>query len=54
MGIGRACATRMGKEGASVAIFDVTEADGRALAADPAAQGHEAGLRIVDGPTRPR
>lgn len=32
IGIGRACALRMAEEGARVAIFDILEPEGRALA----------------------
>jgi len=42
LGIGRACATRMAEEGASVAVLDVLEAEGAALAAELAARGFPA------------
>lgn len=48
VGIGRACVTRMAEEGASVAIFDVLEAEGEALAADLVAKGHDVCFRRVD------
>jgi NAD(P)-dependent dehydrogenase (short-subunit alcohol dehydrogenase family) len=48
VGIGRACAIRMAEEGAKVAIFDVLEAEGKALAADLTAAGHEAAFWPVD------
>lgn len=48
VGIGRACAVRMAEEGASIAIFDILEPEGQALAADLSARGHEAGFWRVD------
>lgn len=48
VGIGRACVQRMAEEGAKVAIFDVLEAEGRALAAELTARGHEVGFWAVD------
>ncbi len=48
VGIGRACVERMAEEGAKVAILDVLEAEGHALAAALAAEGHEAGFWRVD------
>ena len=42
LGIGRACATRMAEEGASVAVLDVLEAEGAAFAAALAARGFPA------------
>lgn len=48
VGIGRACVERMVQEGAKVAILDVMEAEGKALAAALTAQGHDAGFWAVD------
>lgn len=48
VGIGRACVERMAEEGAKVAVFDVLEAEGRALAADLSARGHDVALWAVD------
>ncbi len=48
IGIGRACVIRMAEEGAKVAIFDLLEAEGKALAADLTARGHEAVFWPVD------
>jgi NAD(P)-dependent dehydrogenase (short-subunit alcohol dehydrogenase family) len=48
VGIGRACVERMAQEGAKVAILDVMEAEGKALAAALTAQGHDAGFWAVD------
>jgi NAD(P)-dependent dehydrogenase (short-subunit alcohol dehydrogenase family) len=48
VGIGRACVRRMAEEGAKVAIFDVLEAEGMALAAELTAQGHVVGFWAVD------
>ncbi|MEN9418458.1 MAG: hypothetical protein RI988_2078 [Pseudomonadota bacterium] len=48
LGIGRACVQRMAEEGAKVAIFDVLEAEGEALAAELTARGHEVGFWDVD------
>ena len=48
LGIGRACAERMAGEGARVAIFDQMEAEGRALAGDLAARGHDVAFWPVD------
>jgi NAD(P)-dependent dehydrogenase (short-subunit alcohol dehydrogenase family) len=48
VGIGRACVIRMAEEGAKVAILDMLEAEGRALAAELATQGHEAAFWPVD------
>lgn len=48
VGIGRACVIRMAEEGAKVAVFDRDEADGRALAADLAARGHDVAFWAVD------
>ena len=48
IGIGRACVIRMAEEDAKVAIFDLLEAEGKALAADLTAKGHEAAFWPVD------
>ncbi|WP_434617441.1 SDR family NAD(P)-dependent oxidoreductase [Tabrizicola sp. M-4] len=48
IGIGRACVERMAKEGAKVAIFDVMQAEGEALARELAAEGHEVAFWRVD------
>lgn len=48
VGIGRACVIRMAEEGANVAILDMLEAEGKALAADLTAKGHEVGFWQVD------
>ena len=48
VGIGRACAIRMAEEGASIAIFDVLEKEGRSLAAELASRGLKAGFWEVD------
>ncbi|WP_157016731.1 SDR family NAD(P)-dependent oxidoreductase [Mesorhizobium xinjiangense] len=48
VGIGRACVERMAGEGAKVAIFDLLEAEGTALAATLTAQGHEVAFWKVD------
>ncbi len=48
VGIGRACAERMAEEGAKVALFDVQEPAGRALADSLTAKGHEAAFWKVD------
>lgn len=48
LGIGRACALRMAQEGAAVALFDVLDAPGEALAAEIAAAGGRAFYRHVD------
>lgn len=48
VGIGRACVERMAQEGAKVAIFDVLETEGEALASDLAAQGHTVAFWRVD------
>ena len=48
VGIGRACVERMAQEGAKVAIFDVLETEGEALASDLAAQGLSVAFWRVD------
>lgn len=48
VGIGRACVQRMAEEGANVAIFDVLEAEGTALAAELSAAGHQVAFWRVD------
>ena len=48
VGIGRACVIRMAEEGAKVAVFDLLEAEGKALAADLVAKGLEVGFWPVD------
>lgn len=48
VGIGRACVQRMAEEGARVAIFDVLEAEGQALADGLTAKGHTAGFWCVN------
>ena len=48
LGIGHACALRLAEEGACVAVFDVLDEQGQALAASLRASGHEAGFWHVD------
>jgi len=48
VGIGRACVERMAEEGAKVAIFDLLEAEGEALAAELTAKGHDVAFWQVD------
>lgn len=48
VGIGRACVLRMAEEGARVAIFDVLEEEGSALANEITAQGGETAFWKVD------
>lgn len=48
VGIGRACVLRMSEEGAKVAIFDLLESEGRALADTVAAEGGDAMYWKVD------
>ncbi len=48
VGIGRACVERMAQEGAKVAIFDVLEVEGKALADALTAERHDAGFWRVD------
>ncbi|MBW8319119.1 MAG: glucose 1-dehydrogenase [Rhizobium sp.] len=48
VGIGRACAERMAEEGAKVAIFDLLEQEGAALADALTKKGHEVAFWKVD------
>ncbi len=48
LGLGRASAIRLAQEGARVALFDLHDAEGEALAAELQAQGHAAGYWRVD------
>ena len=48
VGIGRACVLRMAEEGAKAAIFDLLEADGRALADAVVGNGGKAAFWNVD------
>lgn len=48
VGIGRACVERMAGEGAKVAIFDLLEAEGQALAESLTQAGHDVGFWRVD------
>lgn len=48
VGIGRAACVRMAEEGAAVAITDVREAEGRALAAELVRGGHRAEFWTLD------
>ena len=48
VGIGRACVMRMAEEGAKVAILDMLEVEGKALAADLTSKGHEVAFWPVD------
>ncbi len=48
VGIGRACVIRMAEEGARVAILDMLETEGKALAADLMTAGHQAAFWTVD------
>lgn len=48
LGIGRGCAIRLAEEGASVALFDVLDEPGQALAAELAARGFPARYSHVD------
>jgi NAD(P)-dependent dehydrogenase (short-subunit alcohol dehydrogenase family) len=48
VGIGRACVLRMAEEGAKVAIFDVLEKEGQALAAELSEKKCDAGFWKVD------
>lgn len=47
-GIGRACVIRMAGEGANIAILDMLEAEGKALAAELVSTGHAAAFWPVD------
>jgi NAD(P)-dependent dehydrogenase (short-subunit alcohol dehydrogenase family) len=48
LGIGRACALRLAQEGARLALFDVLDAEGEALAAELSATSHDAAYWHVD------
>lgn len=48
VGIGRACVMRMAEQGAKIAIFDVMEAEGQALADELMSSGHDAAFWAVD------
>lgn len=48
VGIGRACVQRMAEEGAKVAIFDVLDDEGQALAKALSDKGHEVAFWTVD------
>ena len=48
LGIGRACAERLGQEGAKVAVFDLLDAEGNTLVAELRAQGIDARYWHVD------
>lgn len=48
LGIGRACAERLGQEGATIAVFDVLDAEGEALAAELRGRGVNARYWHVD------
>lgn len=48
LGIGRACVERLAEEGAKVALFDMLDADGEALASTLCARGVEAMYLHVD------
>lgn len=48
VGIGRACVQRMAEEGAKVAILDVLEEDGKALAGELAGRGHQVAFWRAD------
>jgi NAD(P)-dependent dehydrogenase (short-subunit alcohol dehydrogenase family) len=47
-GIGRACATRLASEGAAVAIADLDDAGGQAIADALASEGHQATFLALD------
>jgi NAD(P)-dependent dehydrogenase (short-subunit alcohol dehydrogenase family) len=47
-GIGRACVQRMAQEGATVAIFDLLETEGKALVSELAAKGYNAAFWPVN------
>ena len=48
LGIGRACAIRLGEQGAKIALFDRLDAEGEALAAELNARGIAARYWHVD------
>jgi NAD(P)-dependent dehydrogenase (short-subunit alcohol dehydrogenase family) len=48
VGIGRACVQRMAEQGAKVAIFDVLDTEGQALAKEMEAAGHTVAFWHVD------
>jgi NAD(P)-dependent dehydrogenase (short-subunit alcohol dehydrogenase family) len=48
LGIGRACASRLAEEGGKVALFDLHDAEGEALAAGLRERGFDAGYWHVD------
>jgi NAD(P)-dependent dehydrogenase (short-subunit alcohol dehydrogenase family) len=48
LGIGRACAERLGEEGAKVAVFDVLDTEGEALVAELRGRGVDARYWHVD------
>jgi NAD(P)-dependent dehydrogenase (short-subunit alcohol dehydrogenase family) len=48
LGIGRACALRLAEEGARIALFDVLDEEGEALATELRGRGAEAGYWHVD------
>jgi NAD(P)-dependent dehydrogenase (short-subunit alcohol dehydrogenase family) len=48
LGIGRACALRLALEGARVALFDMLDVEGEALAGELRSQGHAAAYWHVD------
>lgn len=48
LGIGHACVVRLAEEGAKVALFDLHDAEGEALAASLQARGFDAGYWHVD------
>lgn len=48
LGIGRACAQRLGEEGAKIAVFDVLDNEGEALVADLRGRGIDARYWHVD------
>lgn len=48
LGIGRACALRLAQEGARLALFDMLDVEGEALATELRAQGFDAAYWHVD------
>lgn len=48
VGIGRACVIRMAEEGAKVAMFDILDAEGNALAKEQSAKGREIAFWKLD------